>query len=160
MKIRKIKNNELDFLSEMLYLALFVPKGEKPLPKEIIKIESINKYVKNWNKDKYDIALVVETENQLVGAIWGRMFDENNKGFGFVDNGIPELSMSIKPEFQNKGIGVKMLYTIFSSYLKVGIKEVSLSVDKENYAYRLYKKVGFEVVEEAKTTFIMKRVNQ
>ena len=158
MKIRKIKDSELDFLSQMLYVALFVPKGQDPLPKEIIETESISKYISNWNKDKYDIALVVEIENKLVGAIWGRMFDEANKGFGFIDNGIPELSMAVLPKFQNKGIGLEMLNTIFSSYLEMGIKEISLSVYKENYVYRLYKKVGFKVSEETETTFTMKKI--
>lgn len=36
-----------------------------------------------------------------------------------------------------------------------GYKRVSLSVQKENYAYNLYKKVGFEIIKENDEDFIM-----
>lgn len=37
MVIREIAYREYAFLEEMLYQALFVPKGEKPFPRDIIK---------------------------------------------------------------------------------------------------------------------------
>ena len=36
-----------------------------------------------------------------------------------------------------------------------GYKRVSLAVQKANYAVRMYKKVGFEIVDENKEEFIM-----
>ena len=101
MTIRKIKANELNFLADMLYEALFVPEGHEPFPKEIIHDRSLSKYIDNWGKDKYDIAFVVEVDHQLVGAIWGRLLTQENKGYGFVDNNTPELSLAVKSGYRN-----------------------------------------------------------
>lgn len=39
MTIRKLKISESDFLADMLYEAIFIPEGNDPLPKEVIKDE-------------------------------------------------------------------------------------------------------------------------
>lgn len=38
---------------------------------------------------------------------------------------------------------------------KRGYKKASLSVQKENYAYRLYLKIGFGIVDENEEEYIM-----
>ncbi len=155
--IRALKSSESDFLADMLYEAIFIPEGHALLPKEIIKNPSLSKYIENWGKDKFDIALVVEVENKLVGAIWGRLFANENKGYGYVDNETPELSMAIKDKYRNQGLGTKLINTIIIEYDKVGVKFVSLSVNKANKALNLYKRIGFETVEETETSLTMRK---
>jgi len=157
MKIRELANDEHDFLGDMLYEAIFIPKGHEPLPKTIIQDKSLAKYIENWGKDAYDIALVAEVNGQLAGAIWGRLFSEANKGFGFVNHRTPELSMAVTPEFRSKGIGTKLLRTITSAYAKIGVTCLSLSVDKANKASGLYRRSGFEIVDETETSWTMKK---
>jgi len=157
MNIRKLKNDERDFLGEMLYEAIFIPEGHKGFSKDIIKEYPLSKYIDNWGKDEYDIAFVIEIDNQLVGAIWGRLFTQENKGFGFVDNNTPELSMAVKPEFRNKGIGTDMMKVIVSYYKNLGIKYLSLSVDKANKALRLYQRLGYEIIDETETSYTMRK---
>lgn len=157
MTIRELKKNETDFLADRLYEAIFIPEGHIPLPKEVIKDKSLSKYIDNWGKDKFDIALVVESENQLVGAIWGRLLTDEKKGFGYVDNNTPELSMALKNEYRNQGIGTKLIKAIASEYQKIGVEYLSLSVDKANNASNLYKRLGFEIIEEMETSWTMKK---
>ncbi len=157
MTIREIKNDEIDFLEDMLYMAIFIPEGHDPLPKDIIKDKSLAKYTDLWGKDNYDIALVAESDRQLIGAIWGRLFSEENQGYGFIDTTTPELSMAIHPEFRGKGIGTELMRTIVAAYKKLGVEFLSLSVDKANKASGLYKRLGFEIVEETKTAWTMKK---
>jgi hypothetical protein len=57
----------VNFLEDMLYEAIFVPEGHNPLPRDVLKEKSLSKYIENWGKDKFDIALVVEVDNQLAG---------------------------------------------------------------------------------------------
>ena len=83
MNIRRLKDNETEFLSDMLYEAIYTPEGYEPPARDIIQDESLAKYIDHWGKDKYDIAIVTEVKNQLVGVIWGRLFKRKNKGFGF-----------------------------------------------------------------------------
>ncbi len=155
MMIRKIRNSEVWFLSEMLYEALFIPEGQDPLPETVIAKKPLSKYVSKWGSGKYDIAIVAEKNSELIGAIWGRMFTEQNKGFGYVDNQTPELSIAVKPEFRNLGIGTRLLTEISRRYQEIGIKQLSLSVDKANRAYNLYVKLGFEIVDETPTSWTM-----
>jgi ribosomal protein S18 acetylase RimI-like enzyme len=157
MSIRKLKNTEFDFLADMLYEAIFIPEGHDPLPKEVIKDKSLSKYIENWGKDKFDIALIVEVENRLVGAIWGRLLTDENRGFGYVDDKTPELSMAVKEKYRNQGLGTKLLKAIACEYQKIGVEYMSLSVDKTNNASNLYKRFGFEIAAETKTSWTMKK---
>ncbi len=141
----------------MLYEALFVPEGHEPFPKEIIHDRSLSKYIDNWGKDKYDIAFVVEIDRQLVGAIWGRLLTQENKGYGFVDNNTPELSIAVKSGYRNKGIGTELMRTIASEYKKIGVDQLSLSVDMANPASNLYKRLRYKIVEETETSWTMKK---
>ncbi len=144
-------------MADMLYEAIFIPEGHPPFPREIVKELSLSKYIEKWGKDKFDIALVVEIENKLVGAVWGRLFTNENKGFGYIDNKTPELSMAIKNEYRNQGIGTKLIEAIITEYNKIEVKFLSLSVDKANKSLNLYKRIGFETVEEKETSLTMRK---
>jgi GNAT superfamily N-acetyltransferase len=137
--IRDIKISEFPFLEDMLYQAIFVPNGAIKPDKNIIFIPELHPYISDFGK-KTDIGLVAEIEGKLVGAIWTRFF----KGYGFIDDMTPELSMAIDTDFRSKGIGAKLLYAIFLRLQKLNYIQVSLSVDKRNFAYNLYLKRGFE----------------
>ncbi|MDY6786474.1 MAG: GNAT family N-acetyltransferase [Cyanobacteriota bacterium] len=156
MNLRRIKDGETNFLADMLYEAIFIPEGYEALPRDVIKDTSLSKYIDNWGKDSYDIALVVEVDNQLIGAIWGRLLTKENKGFGYVDDNTPELSMAVKPEYRNKGIGTELIKSIASEYQKIGVDYLSLSVDKANNALNLYKRLGYEIVKETETSWTMR----
>jgi GNAT superfamily N-acetyltransferase len=100
----------------MLYEAIFIPEGHGPLPKAVIQDPSLYKYIENGGKDKLDIALVAEADHQLVGAVWGRLFNREHKGFGYVDDRTPELSMVVVAEYRNQGIGTSLMKAIASEY--------------------------------------------
>ncbi|MEM6844924.1 MAG: GNAT family N-acetyltransferase [Bacteroidota bacterium] len=155
--IRRLQDHEQEFLAEMLYEALFVPEGHDKFPQEIIQDPALAKYIAHWGKDAMDISLVAEEDSELIGAIWGRKFTQDNPGFGFVDEDTPELSMAMKEERRGKGIGTRLIQEIDKAYHKVGVKALSLSVDKKNRAYKLYKKMGFELAAETDTSVVMKK---
>ena len=144
-------------MADMLYEAIFIPEGHAPLPGKVIEDKSLSRYIENWGKDNFDIAMVMEIDNQPVGAIWGRLLTVENKGFGYVDDSTPELSMAVKNEYRNQGIGTKLIKAIVSEYQKIGVKYLSLSVDKANKARNLYKRLGCEIVAETETSWTMKK---
>ncbi|KAA3639921.1 MAG: GNAT family N-acetyltransferase [Bacteroidetes bacterium] len=155
IKYRPIKEEEYPFLEEMLYEALFVPKGQPKFPKSIIQHPNIIKYVKAWNQQKGDLAIVAVNEQNLVGVIWGRKFQVDKKGYGFVDENTPEISIAIKDEYRNKGIGTGLLTQIEIEYSRMGVENVSLSVDKRNPARKLYERCGYELYNEQETAVTM-----
>lgn len=153
--IRAIRAAETHFLADMLYEAIFIPEGHEPLPREVINDPALSKYFENWGKDLHDVALVVEVDNELVGAIWGRLLTGDSRGFGYVDEQTPELSMAVKSEWRNKGLGTELILEIASHYRKMGVEQLSLSVDKANAATHLYQRLGCEIVDETETSWTM-----
>ena len=76
-------------------------------------------------------------------------------GFGSVDDSTPEIAISLLPEARGKGIGTELMRAMIR-YLRVqGYEKTSLAVQKENYALKMYKKVGFEIVAENTEEYIM-----
>ena len=61
MIYRKLRNNETELLREMLYEALFVPKGQLPFPKSIIDQPEMAKYINQWGIRDKDLAIGVNT---------------------------------------------------------------------------------------------------
>ncbi len=152
---RELDSSEYDFLNEMLYAALFVPEGGKPFERSILDNPDIARYTENWGNQKGDVSFVAVVDRQLVGAIWGRMFIHPNKGYGYVDDLIPELSMAIKPAFRNQGIGNQLLSLISEKYASLNVQALSLSVDNRNHAKRLYQRSGFQISRKEGTSLIM-----
>lgn len=140
----------------MFYTALHVPEGADPFPKSIIEEPHLAKYIANWGRPD-DIALVAEHDGQLIGAVWCRLLKAAEKGYGYVDDQTPELSLAIHANFRNKGLGTKLMNAAFTALIEKGFSQVSLSVDQDNKAVNLYKRLDFEIVEEEGTAFTMKK---
>jgi len=62
--------------------------------------------------------------------------------------------ISVLPDYQNKGIGKKVLQTIIKDATESN-KELCLSVAKNNNAYFLYLKLGFVVTGEDDLKYLM-----
>lgn len=163
LQIRPLRAEELGFLREMLYQALYVPEGEDPPPREILYEPQIARYVTTWNI-REDLALVAEAaiagdeaadaasgdapatgadSHKLIGAIWGRRFSEDEPGFGFVSEDTTELSMAVSPEYRGRGVGAALLEAFLADVRKRGRPAISLSVDRRNPALRFYERAGF-----------------
>jgi [ribosomal protein S18]-alanine N-acetyltransferase len=153
---RPININDYPFLREMLYEAIFVPEGEEPFPKSIIDLPEIAKYIDDWD-DNSDFGLIIQSNNEPVGAIWCRLYTEDHKGYGFVDNETPEVSIALKADFRNRGFGTQMMEQTFMLAKENGYKALSLSVDKKNRAANFYKRMGFKIVDEVGTAYTMKK---
>ena len=154
MHVRNLFKDESAFLKEMTYQSVFVPEGEPPAPKDIVDQPQLLIYYEEWGRIG-DHCLVAEYKGNKIGAVWCRLYNENNKGFGFVSEHIPELSIAVCRHYRNKGIGT-MLLTAFYKHLKeAGFHSISLSVDKRNPAINLYLRKGFKIVRANENDHIM-----
>ena len=142
--LKSIERSESSFLEDMLYYAIYVGEGN-PLPsRNIIYEPNLYKYIDKWDEKK-DIGYVIveqETKNKL-GAVWLRTFCKNDKGYGYISEDIPELSIAIYPEYRGKGLGTSLINYLISQ-LPTHINSISLSVDIQNPAKRLYERIGFK----------------
>jgi ribosomal protein S18 acetylase RimI-like enzyme len=64
-------------------------------------------------------------------------------------------SIYILPEYQRRGIGTLLIKSVLDRAFQKGLP-VRLRVLKVNPARRLYERLGFSVVEEANTHYLMK----
>ena len=152
LTIRPILQADELFLWEMLYQALYVPEGHSPFPRDIVQQPEIAQYVQGWGQLN-DEGLIACDDEMPVGAVWIRRM----RGYGFVDDDTPELSIALLPGYRGQGIGTHLMKELFA-ILQGRFKALSLSVSKENPSLLLYQRLGFEVVRDDGSSVTMKRV--
>ncbi|HNT93911.1 MAG TPA: GNAT family N-acetyltransferase [Bacteroidales bacterium] len=140
--IRELRPSEADILRTMLYNAIFIPPGAEIPPFDIIELPEIIVYIEEFGREG-DLCLVAETDGEITGAVWTRLFTGPVKGYGFIDTTTPELSMAVLEPYRCRGIGTGLLAEMLNRLASAGYARVSLSVDLANYAYNLYRKFGF-----------------
>lgn len=149
--IRKIQKQEYPLLDHFLYEAIFIPEGVEPPPKTIIASPELQVYVAGFGESKDDLGLVAEVEGKIVGAVWVRIMND----YGHIDDKTPSLAISLDQEYRGFGIGTALMKEILAVLASHEYSRISLSVQKANYAVRLYQKVGFEIVTENEVEYIM-----
>ncbi|MEM8613259.1 MAG: GNAT family N-acetyltransferase [Cyanobacteria bacterium P01_H01_bin.105] len=154
--IRPLGSGDESFLWEMLYQALHVPEGQPALSREIVHIPELGRYVKGWGREG-DCGFLSSNAitSQPMGAVWLRLPIGEHKGYGYVDDSTPELSMAVLPEYRGQGAGTQLLTHLLSS--DCGKSPISLSVSAVNPAVRLYERFGFKVLDRNDESFTMKR---
>jgi len=139
-------------LSDFLYEAIFIPEGVEAPPRSIIDDESLQIYIRDFGKYPDDRCLVAESDGRIVGAIWSRIMND----YGHIDDKTPSIAISLYKEYRNKGIGSQLLQQMLDLLRKDGYKSVSLSVQKANYALRMYQKAGFQILSQDAEEAIMR----
>lgn len=142
--IREIRKDELHLLDDFLYEAIFIPEGyTAEVPRDIIyKEPKLYAAIKDFGTHPDDYCLVAEVDRKVVGAVWVGIADE----YGHMDDETPSFSISLYKEYRGQGIGTALMERMLELLKNKGYRRVSLGVNKENYAVRMYKKVGFEIV--------------
>ena len=124
--IREIRPEEIPLLNGFLYEAVFIPEGVPAPPGSIIENEDLQVFIRDF------------------GAVWTRVMND----YGHVAESIPSLAISLYKDYRHQGIGTESLRDMLQLLRRDGYPQVSLSVQKENYAFRMYMKAGFEVLKE------------
>ena len=149
--IRRIRTEEIPLLNDFLYEAIFIPEGVPAPPRSVIEHEDLQVYVREFGKKADDRCLVAEVDGKIVGAVWTRMMND----YGHIADGIPSLAISLVKDHRNQGIGTELLREMLRLLRHEGYRQVSLSVQKANYAFRMYLKAGFEVLKETGEEYLM-----
>jgi ribosomal protein S18 acetylase RimI-like enzyme len=156
--IRPLIKADEPFLWEMLYQAIFVEEGQPSPPRDILAQPELAKYVAEWGKDGDDGFIAIDEQtSKPVGAVWLRLFSGDAKGYGYVADDVPELSMALLPEYRGQGIGSKLMVQMLD-YASSKYSSVSLSVSRNNPALRLYERFGFRPVGTNGTSITMQHI--
>lgn len=151
MILRQLRKDETHLLKDFLYEAIFVPEGMQPPPREIVERPELRLYYEDFGSGRADHCIVAEDNGQVIGAVWSRIMDD----YGHIDGDTPSLAISLYSEYRGRGIGSALLAKMLDKLKELGYRSVSLAVQKENYALRMYKKAGFTVVSENPEEYIM-----
>lgn len=149
--IRRICEEEYNVLEDFLYEAIFIPEGMTPPPRTIIKAPELQVYLDDFGQKEGDFELVAEVDKKLAGAVWVRIMND----YGHIDDNTPSFAISLKKEYRNRGIGTALMKEMLCLLKEEGYKQSSLAVQKANYAVKMYKNAGFEIVDENDEEYIM-----
>ena len=128
-KIRTITEEEINLLQDFLYEAIFVPEGLPAPPRAVINHPELQVYLSDFGKQKDD--------------------------YGHIDDDTPSLAISLYRDYRGLGIGTALMKEMLRVLKDKGYGQVSLSVQKANYAVKMYRKTGFEVMRENEEEYIM-----
>ena len=149
--IRAIRKEEYPLLNEFLYQAIFIPEGVEPPPFEIVERPELRLYTDYFGSSKHDRAYVAVSGDRVIGAAWARIMND----YGHIDDDTPSLAVSLYPDYRGHGIGTRLMRALLDDLKEAGYAQISLAVQKENYAVKMYRKLGFEAVGENSEEYIM-----
>jgi len=148
MVIRDLRPDETAFLRDMLHAALDWKPGRWLPPKFVLlRIPQVSMFHKGWGRPG-DTALVAERDGALLGLAWYRLFTEAEHGEGFVDVDTPEVAVAVVDGHRGEGIGFALMQAIHARAREQGLRRISLSVDHDNPARRLYERLGYFELHE------------
>lgn len=142
--IRHIRQAEWPLIEDFLYEAVFIPEGfEGEVPRSVIRDDpKCRAAYLGFGSLPDDRALVAVVDDTVVGACWVRTTDE----YGHIDDDTPSFSISLYEPYRGYGMGGAMMRRMLDELGEAGYARVSLSVQKENPALRLYERLGFRIV--------------
>jgi len=121
---------------------------------EMLAAPQIAHYVVGWPLPG-DVGVVAEILGHPVGGAWVRLFTRADRGFGYVADDIPELSIAVVSGHRGDGIGTSLMHTLEIAASAAGYHSISLSTERSNYAHDWYTKLGYRVVANDRQSDIM-----
>ena len=139
--IRRGGREDLPFLRSLLTLAhgwrVNVSEVDAPF----------GRYVERWGRSG-DVSVIAIEDGHRIGAAWLRLFDEDEPGYGYLDEATPELTIVVLPGKQGQGVGRLLLDAILQRATDDGVHAVSVAVEKGHPDQRAFELKGFEPAAE------------
>jgi len=158
--LTRLEKEHQDLLWEMLHLAIHTPQGAPRPPLSAVYEPGLAHYAEAWGKTG-DLGYIIwETATgTAIGAAWLRLLTGEQRGYGWVADDMPELSIAVKPDWRGQGLGVLLLQTLLLEAKKTWLG-VSLTVSQGIRALHLYQRAGFEIVNQDEAGLTMQLIFQ
>lgn len=142
--IRPVSPDDVPFMWDMGWEATAVAPELRAMGRQAtLALPGIRKYLDGWGRPGDAGVVAVDADGQRLGAAWYRLFPADDAAYGFVAPDVPELSIGVAAGARGKGVGRALLETLLATARAQGYRAISLSVDRQNPALRLYERVGF-----------------
>lgn len=144
--LRPAIGEDARFLADMLVEAANWSPGVHRPRVQVLADPALAPYVSGWMRPADAGLVAVSPSGDPIGACWYRLFDRSKPGHGFVEGGVPELTLGVSPLWRAQGVGRELLRGVAALARSAGYARLSLSVDRGNFAQRLYVSEGYIVV--------------
>ena len=142
-RIRPATGEDARVLADMLVEAVNGNAERTRARVNVLEDPAFVRYIAGWKRPS-DFGCVAEDANGVaVGACWARLFPANDPGSGFVAVGVPELTLGVYRQWRAQGAGRALLRELSLAASAHGYARLSLSVERTNFAQRLYTSEGY-----------------
>ncbi|MBV8598398.1 MAG: GNAT family N-acetyltransferase [Actinobacteria bacterium] len=138
MRFRFGDADDLPAIQAALLLAANWDPSRQPRP---LDEPTLMPYHDGWGR-KSDLAVVAEEAGHAIGAAYCRLM----RGFGYIDDDTPEVTVGVDGRYRGRGIGEQLLRALTEIARRHGFDRLSLSVEPHNPARRLYERLGYRQV--------------
>ncbi len=154
--LREATPSDIEFLRAMLFEAAYWRGGQiRPEVDEALADRELSKIVDGFGRHGDAGVIAVTSDGTPIGAAWYRHWTEDDHSYGFVSENVPELAIGVIEERRGEGVGAALVREILAVAAREGVLEMSLSVERDNPALRLYERTGFEKVGEVENAWTM-----
>jgi GNAT superfamily N-acetyltransferase len=130
-------------VQQVLYMALdWNPEETLPPIEVVVEHPEALRYHTGWGR-RGDFGVAAEIDGDFVGGAYCRLFTAEDHGHGFVDAETPEVAVAVVAGHQGAGIGGRLLQELARLARAGGYPALSLSVNVDNPAVRLYRRLGY-----------------
>jgi GNAT superfamily N-acetyltransferase len=145
--IRRATAEDGEFLTDMLVEAVnWSPEWKPRSRRRVLSDPRTAHYIAGWPRAT-DLGVIAEADPQPAGAAWIRFFPAGRPGYGFVSPDVPELTIAVAAPWRGRGVGRALLRAIAVLAEEAGIRRISLSVERKNFARGLYLSEGYAVAD-------------
>jgi GNAT superfamily N-acetyltransferase len=146
LRLRPLDRGDRQLLRALAFEAAFWrPDLPRPPREEALADPRVARYFEGFGR-RGDLGVVADQGAEALGGAWWRYFQAEAPGYGFVDEATPEISAAVLPAHRGRGIGSALIRALEAEARDRGIGRLSLSVERDNRAAALYRRLGFQPV--------------
>jgi GNAT superfamily N-acetyltransferase len=138
--------DDVEAIRWALYAALaWNPVRRLPPFEVVMQHPEAERYHRGWGRAG-DLGVIASLGDELVGVAYCRLFTHDDHGHGYVDDETPEVAIAVADGQRGRGVGTRLMCELGDLAQVNGVARLSLSVDSENPARRLYERLGYREV--------------
>lgn len=143
ISVRPLDPGDLEHVKWALVEAVsWDPRRLLPPYETLIEHPELARYHAEWGRPG-DLGVLAEADGEVAGVAFCRRFTADDHGHGYVDEETPELAVAVAARHRGRGLGTRLMRELGERARAEGVRRLSLSVDAENPALRLYERLGY-----------------
>jgi GNAT superfamily N-acetyltransferase len=147
METRRAGRDDVEAIRWALYTALaWNPERRLPPFEVVMRHPEAERYHRDWGRPG-DLGVIASHVDELAGVAYCRLFTEEDHGHGYVDDETPEVAIAVGDGHRGSGVGTCLLRELADLARDNGFSRLSLSVDPQNPARRLYERLGYSPID-------------